>query len=122
MFVCRHLRWSTEGSARSDSRGSLDESYALCTLALYSESESEVTIPNACGFLQYHKALNLRENSYRLAVYVRTAKSNGALLVVPVVPKDAPENIFPLHLRGDVKQYFGGEHPKIEGAMKSFLI
>ena len=92
--------------------------YVSCYIPRNSESD-----PNLC-FLQYaDRNLNYDQDSYRLAVYVEPADNAGKYArIVPVIPKDAPKNIFPLHLRQSVSDSFTGKYPKIKGAMKSSLI
>ena len=85
-----------------------------------------ITILNSTGILQYdHIDPNCKfnENSYLLAVFVNKfeAKENRYVkAVVPVIPNDAPLNIFPLHLRGDVKKYFDNKYPEITGTIMVF--
>ena len=84
-------------------------------------SYSKITIPNSAGVLQFrHVDPNFNKNSYRLAVFVRHVKDDKTKgWVVPVIPEKAPTNIFPLHLRQDVKEYFGGKNPET-GAIMEF--
>lgn len=89
--------------------------YVSCRHIPIQRSPSQ-TLP---AFLQYEH-IDLKKfdkNSYRLAVFVSHSNDNKKYgSVVPVIPKNAPSNIFPKHLRQDVMEYFINTNSRLQGA------